>query len=116
MSAVTINAMSSIRVKAKRPQKKDSLSVPVFFILISFEFTNHLREKEGAELNETALSVDEILLRVSGRPRGGGRHQLSIFFRRTLPRTTSQRPPEVRSSHVHRIRLSHIYNQTDFCM
>ena len=39
MSAVTINAMSSIRLKAKRPQKMDSLSVPVFFILISFEFT-----------------------------------------------------------------------------
>ena len=82
-------------------KKKDSLSVPLFFFLISFEFTYRLREKKRAELNQTALSVDEILLRASGRPRGGGRHQLpGFFFFRTLPQTTSQRPSEVRSWHM----------------
>ena len=40
----------------------------------------------------------------------------SGFLPRTLPQTTSQGPPEVRSWHLHRIRKSHIYIQTDFCV
>ena len=102
----------SLRMKEKRPRKRQSFCSFVLF-LTSFEFTNFLREKKQAELNQTALSVDEILLRASGMPRAGGRHQLPVFFPRTLPHTTSQRPPKVCSWHVHRIRKSHIYIQTD---
>ena len=57
------------------------------FFLTSCEFTKRLHEKKRAELNQTALSVDEILLRASGMPRAGGRHQLPVFsFPRTLPK------------------------------
>ena len=51
-----------------------------FFFLLLSNFTNRLREKKRAELNQTDLSVDEILLRASGMPRAGGRHQLPVFF------------------------------------
>ena len=85
-------------------KKRPSFSVPLFFFLTSLEFTNCLRKKKRAELNQTALSVDEFLLLASGRPRGGGRHQRPVFFHMTLPQTTSQRPPEVRSWHAHCIR------------
>ena len=66
--------------EGKTTSKKDRLSVPLFFFLTSFEFTNRLREKKRAEVNQTALSVEENLLRASGRPRGGGRRQLPVFF------------------------------------
>ena len=105
--ALTFLMMFYLRVKAKRPQKRQSFCSFVLFFLTTFELTNRLREKKRAELNQTALSVDEILLRSSGMPRAGGRHQLPVFFPRTLPQTTSQRPPEVRSWHVHCIRKSH---------
>ena len=82
---------------------KQTVFLFVCFFLTTFEFTNRLREKKRAELNQTALSVDEILLRASGMPRAGGRHQLPVFFQDSST-TTSQRPPEVRYWHVHRIR------------
>ena len=88
--------MSSLRVKAKRPQIRQSFCSFILFFLTAFEFTDRLREKKSAEVNQTALSVDEILLRASGMPRAGGRHQLPVFFPKTLPQTPSQRPPEVR--------------------
>ena len=103
--------------EGKTTSKKDSLSVPLFFFLTSFEFTNRLREKKRAGLNQTALSVDEILLRASGRPCGGGRHQLPVFFSPGLfHKLLARGRPEVRSWHVHRIHKSHIYIQTDFCV
>ena len=100
--------------EGKTTSKKTVFLFHCSFFLTTFEFTNRLREKKRAELNQTTLSVDEILLRASGMPRAGGRHQhpgffLRVFFPRILPQTTSQRPPEVRSWHVHRICKSHIY-------
>ena len=102
--------------EGKTTSKKTVFLFLCSLFLTTFEFTNRLREKKRAELNQTDLSVDEILLRASGMPRAGGRHQLPVFFPRTLPQITSQTPPEVRSWHVHRIRKSHIYIQTNFCV
>ena len=66
--------------EGKSTSKKTVFLFLCSFFLTNFEFTNRLREKKRAELNQTALSVDEILLRASGMPRAGGRHQLPVFF------------------------------------
>ena len=58
--------MSSLRVKAERPQKKtDNVFVHLFFFLTSFGSDKILPTqfvKKSAELNQTALSVGENLL------------------------------------------------------
>ena len=66
--------------EGKTTSKKTVFRFLCSFFLTTFEFTNRLREKKRAELNQTALSVDEILLRASGMPHAGGRHQLPVFF------------------------------------
>ena len=65
--------------EGKTTSKKTVFLFLCSFFLTTFEFTYRLREKKRAELNQTALSVDEILLRASGMPRAGGRHQLPVF-------------------------------------
>ena len=66
--------------EGKTTSKKTVFLFLCSFFLTNFEFTNRLREKKRAELNETALSVDDILLRASGVPRAGGHHQLPGCF------------------------------------
>ena len=73
--------MSSVfACEGKTTSKKRVFLFLCSFFLTTFEFTNRLREKKRAELNQTALLVDEVLLRASGMPRSGGRHQLPGFF------------------------------------
>ena len=79
--ALTFLVMSSLRVnfEGKTTSKKTVFLFLCSFFLTTFEFTDRLREKKRGELNQTALSVDIILLRESGMPRAGGRHQLPVF-------------------------------------
>ena len=46
----------------KTTSKKTVFLFLCSFFLTRFEFTNRLRENKRAELNQTALAVDEILL------------------------------------------------------
>ena len=99
--------------------QKDSLSVPLFCFLATFEFTNRLHEKKKTCRTKSNGSVRGWNFTASfGHASCKRTPSTSGFFPRTLPQTTSQRPPEVRSFllHVHRVRKSHIYIQTDFCV
>ena len=68
--AVTFLSMSSFRLKAKRPQKKKSLSVPLFFLLPGFEYT-----KSSAAARSSTVFVSHVVHTTSRNGKSHGNTQ-----------------------------------------
>ena len=114
--AWALTFLSSLRVKAKRPQKRQSFCSFVLFFSYYFRIYWPSSWKETCRTKSNG-SVSRWNFTASfGHASCRRTPSTSGLFYQDSSTTTSQRPPEIRSWHVHRICMSHIYVQTDFCV